>query len=153
MNPFVWFGKKIALVAKDFALAVAHVFGLARRVELILKNEQPLAKPMIDGITTVIADVETLLGEAQTAFTDGGLNFPVDSAAYQAFMRLLADSKALVPIVEDELAAMEGKPLPVPVAKIEQPAPAAVKQDAPPSAEPLPAPQKGPGLDKVTAVS
>ena len=151
MNPFVWFGKKIAQVAKDFALAVAHVFGLARKVEVILKNEQPLAKPMIDGITLVIGDVETLLAAAQVAFTDGGLNFPVDSAAYQAFMKLLADAKALVPVVEDELAVLEGKPLPVPLAKIEQPATEASRAEAPVTqGQPVAVAQRGPGLDTVT---
>lgn len=147
MNPFAWIGKKIGLVAVDFALAVAHLFGLAKRLEIILRAEKPLADQLIKGVTLVIGDVETLLAEAQTAFTDGGLNFPVDSAAYQSFLKLLADARALVPIVEDELAALEGKPLPVPIANFESPAATAPQPAA--RATAAAAAQKGPGLDKV----
>lgn len=145
-NPFVWIGKKIGVAAKDFALAVARIFGLARKVEVILSQEKPLEKPFIAGLVLVIGDIENLLAEGQAAVTDGGLNFPVDSAAYAAFMKLAADSKALVPLVEDQLAILEGKPLPVPVAQIE-----AGSNALEPSPNPAPqAAQKGPGLDAVT---
>lgn len=136
-NPFVYIGRGIADVAKAFAHAVATIFGLAGKIRYILKQQAPLDKPFIDGLTNLIADIEALLSEAQTAFTDAGLNFPADSAAYASFLKLTADAKALVPIVEDELAIIEGKALPVPLAEIpgaepaSQPvAPAAVRGTA-----------------------
>lgn len=109
MNPFEEVGKGIAKAAKAFAFGVAHLFGLARKVERVMLAEEPLEKPFIDGLVKVVSDVEDLLGEAQVAATDGGLNFPADSSAYQAFMALYRDARALLPIVEDALAVLEGK--------------------------------------------
>lgn len=144
MNPFAEIGKGIAYVAKAFASGVARLFGFARKVEYILKNEKPLEKPFLDGITNVLLDVEELLSAGEAAFTAGGLNFTLDSAGYKAFQKLYADSKALLPLIEDELALLEGKPLPHPLpgATSDNQAAQTVSQPGPSAAT------SGPGLDK-----
>jgi hypothetical protein len=116
-NFFATIGKGIAAVAKAFAFGVTHLFGLAKKVEVVLSAAQPLEKPFVDGLVKVVGDVEDLLTTSQVAVTDAGINIPADSAAYQAFLKLYGDARDLLPLAEDALAALEGKAFPVPVAQ------------------------------------
>jgi hypothetical protein len=108
-NFFQKLGIGVADFGKWVATAVKDTVTIAARVEKILKAEQPLAKPFVSGISTVVADVEALIGSSESALTAKGLNFSADSKAYQQFVTLIADFKELAPIVEEAVAILEGK--------------------------------------------
>lgn len=108
-NIFKKIGIGIADVSKWVATAVKDIVGIAVKVERVLTAGKPLEKPFIDGLVTVIGDVESLLSDAQGAVTAVGMNFAADSKTYQDFLKLVADFKTLAPIVEEALAILEGK--------------------------------------------
>lgn len=108
-NIFKKIGIGIADVSKWVVTAVKDVVGLAVKVEKVLTAAKPLEKPFIDGLVTVIGDVETLLTDAQGAVTAAGMNFAADSRTYQDFLKLIDDFKTLAPVVEEALATLEGK--------------------------------------------
>jgi hypothetical protein len=109
MNTFQKLGVKIADFGKWFAAAVQSVVGLAVRIESILRSEKPLEKPFIAGLSTVVADVESLIGASEGALTADGLNFSADSKVYAGFVTLISDFNKLAPVVEEALAILEGK--------------------------------------------
>ena len=109
MNVFQKIGVKIADFARWFASAVAAIIGLSVRVEKILQSEKPLEKPFIDGLSTVVADVEALIAASEGALTSDGLNFSADSKVYSGFVALVDDFKKLAPVVEQAIAILEGK--------------------------------------------
>jgi hypothetical protein len=109
MNIFQKIGVKIADFAKWFAGAVADVIGLSVRIEKVLKSEKPLEKPFIEGLSTVVADVEALIANSEGALTSDGLNFSADSKVYSGFVALVDDFKKLAPVVEQAIAILEGK--------------------------------------------
>jgi hypothetical protein len=102
-------GIKIADFGKWLAGEIRAVVGLALRVEHILKSEKPLEQPFIQGLSTVIADVEALIAASESALTANGLNFAADSKVYSGFVTLIDDFKKLAPVVEQALAILEGK--------------------------------------------
>jgi hypothetical protein len=108
-NIFKKIGIGIADVGKWIAIAVKDVIGLAVKVEKVLSAAKPLEKPFIDGLVTVIGDVEKLLTDAQGAVTAAGMDFAADSSTYHDFIKLVDDFRTLAPIVEDALAILEGK--------------------------------------------
>lgn len=108
-NIFKKIGIGLTDVAKWVAETVKDVVGLAAKVEKLLGSEKPLEKPFVEGLSTVIADVEHLLTDAATACSKDGLNIAADSAAYESFLKLVNDFKNLAPIVEQALAILEGK--------------------------------------------
>ena len=108
-NIFKKIGIGIADVGKWVATAVKDVVGLAVKVEKILTAAKPLEKPFIDGLVTVVSDVEKLLNDAQGAVTAAGMNFAADSETYHDFLKLIDDFKTLAPIVEKALAILEGR--------------------------------------------
>jgi len=110
MNAFQKIGVKIADFGKWFAGAVKSVIGLALRVETILKSEKPLEQPFIQSLSTVVADVESLISASEGAVTADGLNFAADSKVYSDFVTLIDDFKKLAPVVEQAIAILEGKP-------------------------------------------
>ncbi|MGA7521916.1 MAG: hypothetical protein WBW84_05510 [Acidobacteriaceae bacterium] len=109
MNVFQKMGVKIADFGKWFAGAVKSIIGLAVRVEQILKSEKPLEQPFIAGLSTVVADVEALIGASEGALTANGLNFSADSKVYSDFVTLIDDFKKLAPVVEQAIAILEAK--------------------------------------------
>jgi len=109
MNIFQKIGVKIADFSKWFAGAVASVIGLALRIEHILQSEKPLEKPFIQGLSTVVADVEALIAASEGALSADGLNFSADSKVYSGFVALIDDFKKLAPVVEQAIAILEGK--------------------------------------------
>jgi hypothetical protein len=108
-NIFKKIGIGIADVGKWVVTAVKDVVGVAVKVERILSAAKPLEQPFIEGLVTVVGDVETLLTDAQGAVTDAGMNFAADSKTYHDFLKLIDDFKTLAPIVEEALAILEGK--------------------------------------------
>src|SRR5579862_3710314 len=103
-NFFQKLGIGIADFGKWLATAVKDTVSIAARVEKILKAEQPLEKPFVSGLSTVVADVEALIGCSQSALSANGLNFTADSQVYQQFVTLIDDFKKLAPIVEQAVS-------------------------------------------------
>lgn len=108
-NIFKKIGIGIADVGKWVVIAVKDVVGLAVKVEKVLSAAKPLEKPFIDGLVTVVGDVETLLTDAQGAVSAAGMDFAADSKTYHDFIKLIDDFRTLAPIVEEALAILEGK--------------------------------------------
>ena len=108
-NFFQKLGVGVADFGKWLATAVKDTVSIAARIEKILKAEQPLAQPFVSGLSTVVADVEALIGSSESALTANGLNFSADSQVYQQFVTLIADFKKLAPIVEEAVSILEGK--------------------------------------------
>jgi hypothetical protein len=107
------FLQKLGIGVADFgkwvATAVKGTITIAARVEKILKAEQPLAKPFVSGLSTVVADVETLIASSESALSAKGLSFSADSQTYQQFITLIDDFKKLAPIVDEAVNILEGK--------------------------------------------
>lgn len=120
MNIFRKIGVKVADFGKWLAGEVKSIVGLALRIEHILKSEKPLEQPFIQGLSTVVADVEALIAASEGALTANGLNFAADSKVYSGFLALIDDFRKLAPVVEQALAILEGK-------ETTQTAPAAAK--------------------------
>lgn len=111
MNIFQKLGVKVADFGKWFAGVVKGAIGIATRIETILRSEKPLEQPFIAGLSTVVADVESLIAASQGAITADGLNFSADSKVYAGFLTLINDFQKLAPVVEEALAILEGKPV------------------------------------------
>ena len=108
-NIFKKIGIGIADVGKWVATAVKDVVGITVKVEKVLSAAKPLERPFIDGLVTVVGDVEALLSDAQGAVNEAGMNFAADSKTYHDFIKLVDDFKMLAPVVEKALAILEGK--------------------------------------------
>ena len=108
-NIFQKLGIGIADFGKWMATAIKDTASVAARVQAILKAEQPLEAPFVAGLSTVVADVESLIASSSSAVGAAGLNFPADSQAYQQFLTLIADFKKLAPIVEEGVNILKGK--------------------------------------------
>jgi hypothetical protein len=109
MNILKKVGVKIADFGKWLAGEIKAIVGLALRVEQILKSEKPLEQPFIQGLSTVVADVEALIAASDGALTANGLNFAADSKVYSGFVTLIDDFKKLAPVVEQAIAILDGK--------------------------------------------
>jgi hypothetical protein len=109
-NIFQKLGIGVADFGKWLATAVKDTVSLAAKVETILKAEQPLEKPFVSALSTVVADLEALVATSTTAVTASGLNFAADTQVYQQFLTVIADFKKLAPIVEEAVGILEGKP-------------------------------------------
>ena len=108
-NIFKKIGVGLADAAKWVADAVKNIVGLAAKIEKILRAEKPLEKPFVNGLSTVINDVERLLTDSSNACSEDGLSLSADSAAYQSFLALVHDFGSLAPVVEQALKILEGK--------------------------------------------
>jgi len=108
-NIFQKLGVGIADFGKWVASAIKDTVTLAAKIEKILKAEQPLEKPFVSGLSTVVADVEALIASSSGAVTASGLNFAADTQVYQQFVTLIADFKKLAPVVEEAVSILEGK--------------------------------------------
>ena len=108
-NIFQKIGIGIADVSKWLVTAVKDIVGIAVKVEKVLSAAKPLEKPFIDGLVTVVGDVEALLTDAQGAVSAAGLNIAADSKTYQDFVKLVDDFRTLAPVVEEALKILEGK--------------------------------------------
>jgi hypothetical protein len=109
MNILKKAGLKIADFGKWLAGEIKSIVGLAVRVEHILKSEKPLEQPFIQGLSTVVADVEAIIAASDSALSANGLNFSADSKVYSGFVTLIDDFKKLAPVVEQALIILEGK--------------------------------------------
>ncbi|MFT4113056.1 hypothetical protein [Silvibacterium sp.] len=105
------FGIGIADFGKWIAEAITATVHLAEKIESILKAAKPLEQPFVEGLATVVGDVEALIAASGTAVSANGLNFAADTAAYQHFLALVADFRKLAPIVTEALDILEGKPV------------------------------------------
>lgn len=93
----------------DGALLKAGAFLLslgAKAVE-IFQGEKKVAPAAAEAAVKLFTDVENFISLAAPAVGASGLNFPADSAAYTAFLTLVADAKAFVSVAEQVLKAAE----------------------------------------------
>jgi len=109
MNILKKVGVKVADFGKWLAGEIKEAVGLALRIEHILQSEKPLEKPFIQGLSTVVADVEALIAASEGALNADGLNLAADSKVYSGFVTLIADFRKLAPVVEQAVAILEGK--------------------------------------------
>jgi hypothetical protein len=109
-NIFQKLGIGIADFGKWFATAIKDTANLAAKIQAILTAAQPLQKPFVSGLSTVVADVEALIASSSAAVTADGLNFPADSQVYRQFLTLIADFKNLAPVVEQAVTILKAKP-------------------------------------------
>lgn len=107
-NIFTKLGIGVADFGKWIASAIKDSVTLAKKIEKILAAEKPLAAPFVQGLSTVIADVEALIASSSTAVSASGLNFSADTQTYQHFLTLIADFKKLAPVVEEAVNILEG---------------------------------------------
>ena len=108
-NVFSKLGVGVADFGKWIASAIKETVSLSQKIQKILAAEKPLAKPFVQGLSTVVADVESLIASSSTAVSASGLNFPADTQTYQHFVNLIADFKKLAPVVEEAVSILEGK--------------------------------------------
>lgn len=106
-NIFERVGVSIADCGKWLATAIKDTVKIADRVERILKTAKPLEQPFISALSTVVADLETLVAASDSAVTADGLNFPADSRVYSDFLTLISDFRKLAPIVDEAIKAIE----------------------------------------------
>ena len=109
-NIFTKLGIGIADFGKWIATAIKDTVSLAQKVQTILAAEKPLAKPFVQGLSIVVADVEALIAASSGAVSAGGLNFSADTQTYQLFLTLIDDFRKLAPVVEEAVNVLEGKP-------------------------------------------
>jgi hypothetical protein len=109
-NIFTKLGIGIADFGKWVASAIKETVSVSQKIQKILAAEKPLQKPFVDGLSTVVADVEALIASSSVAVSATGLDFSADTQAYQHFLTLIADFKKLAPIVEEAVNILEGKP-------------------------------------------
>jgi hypothetical protein len=107
MNIFQKLGIGIADVGKWIADAVKDVIGIASKVKVVLSAEEKLEPSFVTGLSLVVADLETVVAGSAAAVTSDGLNFGADSAVYADFVKLVADFKALLPIVDQSIAILK----------------------------------------------
>ena len=109
-NIFSKLGIGIADLGKWVASAIKDTVSLSRKIQKILAAEKPLQKPFVEGLSTVVADVEALIASSSAAVSASGLNFSADTQTYQHFLNLITDFKKLAPVVEEAVSILEGKP-------------------------------------------
>lgn len=102
-NIFQKIGVGIEDVGSWFNDAVKAVVGVASKIKAILESGKQLEQPFINGVSTIVADVESLIALSESAVTSGAVNFPADSAAYNEFLKLVNDFKSLIPVVEQDI--------------------------------------------------
>lgn len=109
MGSSVWdaIGVAEAKLGEWLAEAKTAVTGLTGKVTTLFAAEEKLAPEVVTGVQTVFADLEALIPLAETATTGQGVNWPADSAAYAAYLKLVADVKKLAPDVEAGIAAIK----------------------------------------------
>ena len=109
-NIFQKLGVGIADFGKWVASAIRDTVSLSQKIQKLLAAEKPLQKPFVEGLSTVVADVEALIASSSAAVSASGLNFSADTQTYQHFLNLIADFKKLAPVVEEAVSILEGKP-------------------------------------------
>lgn len=85
----------------------AAVSGLTGKITNLFNQEEKLAPNLVTGVQTIVKDLEDLIPLAETATTGQGVNWPADSAAYQQYLKLIADVKTFAPQVEAAVAALK----------------------------------------------
>jgi hypothetical protein len=87
--------------------ATTAVTGIAAKAAKVFSSEKQTAPEIVAGVQTVFADLEALVAAGETATTGQGVNWTADSAAYNAYLKLVSDFKTLAPAVEAALKDLE----------------------------------------------
>lgn len=85
--------------------AGSFLLGIGKRAEQLFTREKALAPEAVQATITVFSDLESFIALSAPAAGAEGLNFAADSAAYAAFLKLVADSKAFVSVAEQAIKA------------------------------------------------
>jgi hypothetical protein len=96
-------GNAVTFVEKE----VVKLADLATKVSVILKREKQLEPNFIAGVAALAGDVTTVASLVEVAATADGLNIAADSAAFVGLQKLIADAKALVPLVDQGIANLK----------------------------------------------
>jgi len=89
--------------------AGSFLLGLGKKAEAIFVAEKAIAPGAATAAVALFSDVEAFISLAAPAVGATGLNFAEDSAAYEAFLKIVADAKAFVAVAQGALTAAEGK--------------------------------------------
>lgn len=106
-NIFEKIGVGLTDVGNWVADAAKFVVGIASKVKTILSAEKALEPAFINGLSTVVADVESLISLSEGIVAGGDLHLVAGTPAYNEFLKLISDFKALTPIVEEGIAALK----------------------------------------------
>lgn len=93
--------------AADITKAVAWIGNIGSDFEKVIKAGVTVLPAALSSLVVVISDVENLALLASGAVGSDGLNFPMDSAVYIAFEKLLSDLKPLGSQLKADVAAIE----------------------------------------------
>jgi prophage DNA circulation protein len=97
----------VAEVSKKIVSIIRETLTIAAKVEKVLKAEKPLQPSFIAGVSSVIADVESLAAFVGPAVSSNGLNFAADSKVYEQFIILIDDFRKLTPVVEEAVTLLK----------------------------------------------
>ncbi len=95
----------IADAEKDINIAEVWVTKISSFVKTLVTREKALAPEVAGAFLTLAADCEEFLAAATPAVAGEGLNFPADSVAYAAFVKLVGDFQAIAAVVKDAAKA------------------------------------------------
>lgn len=81
----------LSTLENDVNIAETWIKSAASKVEALIKGGSAIPAE----VATVVADTEAFLAAATPAVAGEGLNFPADSVAYAAFVKLVGDWQKL----------------------------------------------------------
>lgn len=97
--------KKIGTAIKN---VIVKIESIGDKVKKILQAEEALEPAFLTGLSTLATNTSTFISVAGTAVTAEGMNFPEDSAAYAALVKLISDFKSFEPTVEQGIKNLLG---------------------------------------------
>lgn len=101
-NPFI-------SIENALLKAGSFLLGLEEKAAAIFTAEKAVAPDAAAAAVTLFSDVESFISLAAPAAGASGLNFAADSAAYAAFLKIVADAKSFVAVAQSVLTAAETK--------------------------------------------
>lgn len=87
--------------------AGSFLLGLGAQAAKVFEAEKTVAPAAATAAIALFTDVEDFISLTAPAVGAEGLNFAADSAAYAAFLKIVADAKAFVAVGESALKAAE----------------------------------------------
>lgn len=87
--------------------AGAFLLSLGAKAAEIFGGEKKLAPAAAEAAVALFTDVESFISLAAPAAGASGLNFAADSAAYAAFLKIVADAKTFVSVADQVMKAAE----------------------------------------------
>lgn len=94
-------------IEKGLLAAGKFILGIEGKATKVLSAAEKVSPELIAEIDTTLTDVEAFASLAAGAAVADGLNFPADSAAYAALMKVIADVKSLGTSFSEAIAALK----------------------------------------------